>query len=72
MLKVHKLEDENKALKKQLGMPNGESLTASSDDNVFTAKVTNVWAGTVTTWCRHAYSVVAPDKLVIPSHLQLH
>ena len=44
MLKVHKLEDENKALKKQLGMPNGESLTASSDDNVFTAKVTNVWA----------------------------
>ena len=39
MLKVHKLEDENKALKKQLGMPNGESLTASSDDNVFTAKV---------------------------------
>ena len=44
MLKVHKLEDENKALKKQLGMPNGESLTASSDDNVFTAKVTYVWA----------------------------
>lgn len=37
-LLVHKLEDENKALKKQLGMPNGESLTASSDDNVFTAK----------------------------------
>lgn len=61
MLKVHKLEDENKALKKQLGMPNGESLTASSDDNVFTAKVTNVSTGAVTTWCRHAYSVVAPD-----------
>ncbi|XP_015776728.1 PREDICTED: ARF GTPase-activating protein GIT1-like [Acropora digitifera] len=37
-LLVHKLEDENKALKKQLGMPNGESLTASSDDNVFTTK----------------------------------
>lgn len=72
MLKVHKLEDENKALKKQLGMPNGESLTASSDDNVFTTKVTNVWTGAVTTWCRHAYSVVAPDELVIPSHLQLH
>lgn len=35
---VHKLEDENKALKNQLGIPNGGSLTAISDDNVFTPK----------------------------------
>ena len=38
--KVHKLEDENRALKNQLGIPNGDSLTAISDDNVFTPKVT--------------------------------
>ena len=37
--KVHKLEDENRGLKNQLGIPNGDSLIAVSDDNVFTPKV---------------------------------
>lgn len=37
-LMVHKLEDENKVLKNQLSIPNGDSFMTVSDDNVFTAK----------------------------------